>query len=481
MWDELRPLLDHTPDTALVHDGELVRRESLAIDSARLADRLARHGVTEGRRVVLLSGNTPGFAAAWLAVMRLRASAVLLSPHLTDGEIGRLVARTRPSAILVDSGLDARVSRTGVAERADSDAVCGRPLTVWRVEGAALAAPGEATALVTSGSTGRAKIVARSAAMLREELESFSAALGHEVGPTVCPAPLFHTYGFVNGLLWPLFSKRPTILIDWFVPSETSAIVARYRPGVFVGVPTMYKTLAEAYGPTAAELASLRYCFSAGAPLPAAVARAFETRFGQRIREQYGATETGVIAADLDDAPSTEGCVGRPFPGREVLIRGDDGAEQVRGAPGDVYVRSPGAANAYLDDPGLSAVSFDAGCYRTGDLGRLDDAGRLTLSGRRATFINVAGLKVDPREVERALAGFDAVADCVVLPAPDPVSGEVVRAVIVPRRAMTTKEVQRFCRGQLAGYKVPRHVEFVSALPRSGTGKLLVSRLIDSH
>jgi long-chain acyl-CoA synthetase len=165
-------------------------------------------------------------------------------------------------------------------------------------------------------------------------------------------------------------------------------------------------------------------------------------------------------------------------PGRQVDIVDETGRPVPPGAQGDIVVRSPAAARGYIDDAKLTAEKFRDGGYVTGDVGSVD-AGGLRISGRRTSFINVAGLKVDPQEVERVLTACEGVVECAVVPLEDPAGGEVVRAVVVTSQATTARELQQFCRARLAPHKVPREVTFVDALPRTGTGKVLLKELID--
>jgi len=245
-----------------------------------------------------------------------------------------------------------------------------------------------------------------------------------------------------------------------------------------VGAPALYKALAGAHGATAAEMAALRICLSAGAPIADEIAHSFRARYGLRVQQLYGTTETGVISIDLDGTGERSSYVGRPLPGRRIDILGERGEEVPTGQSGEIAVHSPSAAAGYIDDDELSARMFRNGAYLTGDLGHVDGPG-LVVRGRRSMFINVAGLKVDPLEIEQVLATFDAVAECTIVSHPDPASGEAVRAVVVARRAVSEKEVQQFCRGRLAPFKVPRYVTFVDELPRSATGKVLTKYLTE--
>jgi long-chain acyl-CoA synthetase len=483
MTIELASLAGRAPnDCALVCDGLVVTGAVLNREADIVAGALTRLGVGPRHRVGVMHGNTPQFAAAVLGAMRLGASSMLLSTRSKKRDIIDAVTRAKPSVILADGSASTQLSAIPEIEAADRvELSCGvQPMQIWRTPYAEpTAGDGELSVQFTSGVSGRSKIVARTTANLRDELESFATDLNlSSTDATLCPCPISHTYAFVNGFLLPLFSGRPSVLMDWFLPNRAIELVRRYRARVFIGVPTMYRAMAEAYGAAGGDLASLRICFSAGAPLSAEVADAFRLKCGLPIHQQYGTTETGVIAINLDDDKRHVLSVGKPVRGRAIEIVDESGTPVRPTAQGEIVVYSPAAARAYIDDPALTAEKFRDGRYVTGDVGSVG-VGGLRITGRRTSFINVAGLKVDPQEVERVLISCEDVAECAVVPLKDPAGGEVVRAVVVASNPVTAKKLQRFCKKRLAPHKVPREVTFVEALPRTATGKVLLKELID--
>ena len=468
--------------TAIVHRDVDMTGAALDAAAERVAAALAHSGVDASHRVALVLGNTPSFAIALLAVMKLRASALLLGPRFTPREIAQAVGRAGAGTILADASDASQIDRSGEGAFVRArDAVDRASLGLWLTpHGGARAIAGELTVQLTSGVSGASRLVPRTIANIAEELESFATHVNlTRDDPTVCPVPVFHAYGLINGVLLPLYSGRPSILIDWFLPSEVIQTVHQHRARVLVAVPAMYRWMADTDGATADQVSSLRIAFSAGAPLPAAVAAAFGDRFGVTIRQQYGSTETGVIAVNLDDGAAT-GSVGRPVIGRRVDIVSDAGAPLGVDRLGEIVVESPTTAAGYVDDVAASAERFHDGRYYSGDLGRLTRDGDVVLTGRRTAFINVAGNKVDPTEIEGVLARCDAVAECAVVPMPDRAAGQVVKAVVVPRRKTSALEIRRFCRAHLAAHKVPRVVSLLDALPRTASGKVLAKHLIDA-
>jgi long-chain acyl-CoA synthetase len=457
----------------------------LDAQSDRLAGDLAVAGVGSGERVALLLGNTPTFVVCVLALIKLRAAAVLLGTRLMKSEISDVLTRTGAAAIIgapsTRTKIDAAIiSDYGMPLSLDASL---EPALLWRcaVEPRS-GEEGELFLQLTSGISGRSKIVARTRANLAHELECFAARLALDSGDaTLCPCPLAHAYGLVNGFLLPFFSGRPAILMDWFVPSALLDLVKRYRPRVLVGVPAMYQALCHVEAAAPLDLASLSICFSAGAPLSDNIAAAFHGRYGLAIHQQYGSTETGVIAINLEHARRDVQVVGQPVQTHEIEVVDDNGARRNADEAGEIIVRSDGSAACYIDDPVQSASRFRDGWYFTGDLGTVGADGTIRLHGRRTSFINVGGLKVDPVEVENVLLGLEGVVECAVVPAFDRLGGEVLKAVVVTTRSRSVAEIRKFCREQLAPHKVPRYVTFPDALPRSATGKVLTKYLLDDR
>ena len=463
-------------EIALVHRANVYSGDALNAAADALADELSRSGVRAGCRVALRLGNCPEFVVSLLAAMRLGASSVLLGPYLSDTEVADLVARTRAVAVLAP--LESSLSAIGCS-------LVGGPVTlshragvvlIWRTAyDEPVAGPDELTVQFTSGVSGRPKLIARTTQNLQSELENCAPVLGVVDGPTVCPSPVCHAYGLVDGLLLPLFIGHPCILVDSFVPNVLIDTIRDCRAAVLVGVPVMYQELSRAYGADPRSLTSLRLALSTGSALSSDAFEAFFARYAVRISQQYGSSETGVISVNLSGTDPL--AVGRPIPGCRVDIVDERGGGVDPGESGEITVHTAAAANQYLDDPALSAMKFRDGRYFTGDLGRLSSSGELTVVGRRTSFINVAGLKVDPIEVEQVLESCDAVVESAVVAHQNGAQGETVQAFVVTRRPISIRDLQKFCRRRLASYKVPTRVTFLTSLPRSATGKVMRSSL----
>jgi long-chain acyl-CoA synthetase len=232
--------------------------------------------------------------------------------------------------------------------------------------------------------------------------------------------------------------------------------------------------------PADADLSSLRLCFTAGMAMPRETFEAFGERFGILVRQLYGSTETGMIAANLSDDPvTTFESVGTPVKGVELEIVDDDGDPLPAGEIGEVTVASAAATSGYGDLPELNAIAFRDGRFFTGDLGRIDHGGMLSIVGRKKLLIETGGFKVDPIEVEAVINSHPAVSESVVVGVDTEVAGEQrVKAVAVLAGECDERELIAFCRERLANFKVPQAVEFRDEIPKSPLGKVLRKYLV---
>jgi long-chain acyl-CoA synthetase len=291
----------------------------------------------------------------------------------------------------------------------------------------------------------------------------------------LCAVPLFHAHGFCNALLAALLSGATLILAPGeFNPRATLKLLSEHAVSIFPAVPFMFQLMSDTALDAPVDVSALRWTISAGAALPETVAASFEARFGRRIAQLYGTTETGAISVQTAPAVSAVS-VGQPLPGTRIEIRDEQGAPLPSGQDGEIWVAAATAATSYDDLPEQTAQCFKASWFFTGDLGHLDERRDLFITGRKKLLINVAGFKVDPLEVEAVLTRHPAVSEAVVVGMSQGALGEKIKAVLVLRegQACSEREVSAFVAERLADYKVPKWVEFVSEIPRSPLGKVL--------
>jgi long-chain acyl-CoA synthetase len=333
---------------------------------------------------------------------------------------------------------------------------------------------GDAVVLkMTSGTTG----VPRAALTPESSLVHDSRTLMHamDIGPDdvqVAAIPLSHAYGLGNLLVPALIQGSPLVMREAFVPQRLTEDARAYGARVYPGVPFMFDHFAT-NPPDGGWPPTLRCLISAGAPLARTVADTFLARFHVKVHSFYGTSETGGIAYDDSDGPAGDGLVGRPLPGVTVTLVPQDGAPS---GGGRIHVAGPAVIGSYAD--GVDADVFVDGGFLTGDLGVLNAAGELTLTGRLSAFVNVAGRKVQPDEVERVLRRFDGVRDVRVVGVADPRRGEhLVAGLVVHGTQPSVLSLRRFCGVHLAPHKIPRAFVFLDDIPTTARGKTDRQRL----
>lgn len=321
---------------------------------------------------------------------------------------------------------------------------------------------------LTSGSTGGPRGIATTAGQIEADARRLMRAmrLGAD-DQRVAAISLSHSYG-LSVLVMPLIlTGSPLLLVPSPYPDLLRAALSTGRPTVFPGVPYLFEMLLRSPG---RPLPAPTRCISAGAPLRSWTAAEFVRRHDIPIRVLYGTSESGGIAYDASpsgEAALSAGCVGTPLPGVHVVVEG---------SPRRIVVSSRSVASGYVGpDPGSRGVaegSFDGRRFLTGDAGRIDRRGRLHLTGRLGTLVNVSGRKVNPREIETTLTSLEGIEAAAVLAEPDAARGHALVACLVAERTITRERVMMHLQRRLAPFKLPRRLVFLDRLPINPRGKL---------
>ncbi len=321
---------------------------------------------------------------------------------------------------------------------------------------------------VTSGSTGELRAVQLTAPALEIGLANIVTTMGLvEADRNLVTIPLTHSYGFDNVVLGLLGGGLCAVCAGDLVPRAILSAARETLATVWPGVPAQLAALARMPA-HAGTLGSLRLVISAGAPLGAAVREAFATRFGLRPANFYGSTECGGICFDVaDEGALAEGRVGRPLAG--VRVRIDDPDD--RGV-GRVIVESGSVALGFHGSAAASDAGLEPGRLRTGDLGWLDETGRLHLAGRIDDQINVGGRKVHPLLVERVIREMDGIRDVAVVGVATAAGRGELWAWVEIDGVVPVEQISAHCANRLAPHERPRRVRLVAELPRDGRGKL---------
>jgi long-chain acyl-CoA synthetase len=337
--------------------------------------------------------------------------------------------------------------------------------------------PGDlAVLLYTGGTTGRSKGVALSHdAVSSAAWGGLLAAVADDLRTSLLPLPLAHSFGLTVATR-ALHAPAPTttVLMPWFEPEQWLDLVERHQVDFAHLVPTMVRRLLQQPLETRA-LGSLRRVVSGSAPLPDEVAREWEERVpGLPVLEGYGCSEVCGIAATAPTGRGRRGTVGLALPGTELRIVDEDGAPLPAGSEGQIAIRSTSLMQGYWNDPETTRFAIRDGWLLSGDLGRLDEDGYLSIVDRLKDVILRNGFNVYPRDVEAVVAQHPAVAACAVVGRPDDRAGEEVVAFVQLRDGAEAVEAEliAFARERLSAVKYPREVVVVPALPLTSIGKV---------
>ena len=451
---------------ALWIDGRWIRSGELHDRAARVASGLRALGIAPGDRVVVLMANCPevpiAYGAIWRAGAVVTPAIFLLSraelEHVVTDSGAKLVLATPELAHNVPAGVELVTTDDFPSlEQGDLAEISPRA----DIDPAAL--------LYTGGTTGRSKGV-----LLSHENLAFAGKAGHDAGhiPEIVRGlnalPLSHAYGLLVTVVGLHARERhQTVLMRWFDPGLWLELAQQHRTQIAAVVPSMLQLLlalpVEDY-----DLSELRYIVSGGAPLPPDVAEELMRRLPRvEIREGYGLTETAALVSSTPPGQARLGSVGKPVPGVEVRIDGDDEV-------GEICVRSPSVMLGYWRAPEATAEAVQDGWLRTGDLGYVDGDGYLYVVDRKKDLIIRGGFNVFPRDVEEALLEHPAVTSAGVVGRPDHIHGEEVVAFVElhPDHELEPDDLVAFARERVGGYKYPREVHVVGSLPLTAVGKV---------
>jgi acyl-CoA synthetase (AMP-forming)/AMP-acid ligase II len=455
--------------TALVVAGQATTYQELSASVDRCAAGLLAHGVQPGWRVPLVDDASVLSVSALLALARIGASAALMNPRLTPGELEtmRQAADAAPVGIAGPAYTDT-LAATGAKEVLGSDELLDGPAGGGGSD-AEIDPEVDAVVLFTSGTTGTPKPVPLSQGLLGPRVAAYLPRADPEPTVALMCVPLVHVGGML-GLLIALARGSTTVAQTRFDAGEWLALVARYRVNTAFVVPTMLHRILDHPDFDVTDLTSLVALSYGAAPASSdLVRRTMEKLPGVALTNTFGQTETlGAITAlgPGDHTPERLASVGRPLPGVTIKVTDPATGRPVpRGAVGELWVLAEGGVAA-------GPRAGPEGWLRTGDLVTEDGDGYLYPVGRLADVINRGGEKFAPAEVEEALRSHEAVRDVAVVGVPDPEMGNRVGAAVVARDEVTLEELRSHCRGRIATFKLPEVVVAVDELPYNDFGKV---------
>lgn len=426
-------------------------------------------GVGLGDVIAIMLPNQAEFVVAMFAAWRLGATVTPINPGLTIKEATHQISDSRAELVVNESG-EAVVA--GVRSVAVATLVEGQPYA-----GSVSDDPAEIALLIyTSGTTGLPKGVmldhANIEAMAEMGRQSIKVTAADHC---LLMLPLFHVNGIVVSILTPLLAGGHVTIRKRFDINTFFSDVEQLRPTYFSAVPTIYAMLNALPKEVKPDTSSLRYGICGAAPASAELLKSFEERFGFPLVEGYGLSE-GTCASTINpfDGVRKVGTVGLPFIGQRIAIADSSGRHLPTGEIGEVLVQGPNVMRGYLGKPEETAKTIVDGWLHTGDLGRIDEDGYLSIVGRSKEMIIRGGENIYPKEIEDALCDFPGLLEAAVIGAPDETFGEIVIAYVALRAGFTATaaELDKHCVSLLTRYKRPATINIIDSLPKNAMGKI---------
>jgi len=464
----------------------------------RIANLLVRElGLVPGNRVLLRAANKPMLVACWFAVMKAGAIAVATMPLLRAKELGQIIEKGRVTHALCDVALRAELDAAAAAnpllaqrvffgDATAPDGLEARCATQSdRFDNVDTASDDTCILAFTSGTTGQPKATMH---FHRDVIAACVCFPPHVLRANaddvfIGSPPLAFTFGLGGLVLFPMHIGASTVLLEKASPADLLEAIERERATVLFTAPTSYRAMAATAQQkrlSKVQGGSLRKCVSAGEALPASTRTLWREATGIELIDGIGATEMMHIFISADEAHARGGATGLVVPGYRACILDDEGHEVARGTVGRLAVKGPTGCR-YLADA-RQARYVSGGWNLTGDAYLQDADGYFVYQSRTDDMIISAGYNIAAPEIEEVLMTHAGVAECAVIGVPDEERGQIVKAFVVLRPShapgeQTARELQDFVKARIAPYKYPRAVEFVSALPRTDTGKLQRFRL----
>ena len=529
LWDNLAVSARRYPDkAALVFFGRSTTYRELMEGAERVAAFLIGLGVKRGDRVVLCMQNCPQLVMAHFGILRANAVVVPVNPmnraeelkhYITDpdtrvaittGDLAPEMAKAS-NALLPDVQL-AHLLVTQFTDAFDVDAAgpdappaawlewlgTRHPLPVldggdtssWADAMACTAAAPElvvgpndlALLPYTSGTTGLPKgCMHLHKSIMHNAVAGALWGNGGADNVTLAVVPMFHITGMVSVMHTSIYCGATLVIMPRWERDLAGRLISRYQVTTWTNIPTMVIDLLGSPNFASYDLTSLVYIGGGGAAMPQAVAQRLLEQYGLRYAEGYGLTETAAPShSNPPDHPKQQ-CLGIPFMGTDARVIDPDTLQEMPvGEQGEIIMRGPEVFDGYWKRPAATQAAFvefeGERFFRSGDLGRMDEDGYFFLTDRLKRMINASGFKVWPAEVEALMFRHPAIQEACIIGTTDSYRGETVKAVVVLRashQGTTAQDVIDWCRDNMAVYKVPRVVQFVSALPKSGSGKVM--------
>ena len=530
LWLNLQiSALRYPQKVALVFMGRTWTYSQLQFEAEKIASALRKMGVQKGDRVVLDMQNCPQLVITHFAILRLDAVVVPVNPmnrmeelkHYIldpDTKVAVTTADLAPELAAASNALEKkeRLKHLLVTQFTDAfDAANIGPeelpetWSVWlktvhalpviedgqvhawasalqgEVELGPVTAQSEDLAVLpyTSGTTGLPKgCMHTHGTIMHNAMSSGLWANGTPENKCLCVVPMFHITGMVSVMHATIFMGATLILMPRWDRDLAGRLISKWKVTHWTNIPTMVIDLLGSANMAQFDLTSLQNIGGGGAAMPEAVAQRLLDQFGLRYIEGYGLTETAAPShSNPPDAPKKQ-CLGIPFMSVDARVVDPETLKELpQGESGEIVMAGPQIFKGYWKRPEATASAFferdGKSFFRSGDMGRIDEEGYFFMTDRLKRMINASGFKVWPAEVEALMFKHPAIQEACIISTKDAYRGESVKAVVVLRSThkgqVSEQDIIDWCRDTMAVYKVPRVVEFIELLPKSGSGKVM--------
>lgn len=495
---------DHPNQLAVIYDSYRLTYAEIQQFVNRVANVLVDRDIRKGDKVAMMIPNTPHFPILYYAILSIGATVVPVNNMLRAHEIQALLEDSDAKAFFVW-----RQFYDEARHAFEETETCYHLLVVSTPEDSEQPPIGElvmpavmeasqqfdyvdtmpddtAVILYTSGTTGHPKGAELThfnmffnALYVRDRIVCLT-----EKDVLVGVLPLFHSFGQTCVMNATFLAGATITLLPKFEMPKVMEVIERDRATVFCAVPSMYYFMLHTPTERPYDLSSLRLAISGGSALPVELLKQFQERYGIRILEGYGLTETSPVASfNVLERPSKPGSIGVPIWGCEMRVMCEDGRFAKTGEVGEIVIRGHNVMKGYYKKPVATQEAIVDGWFHTGDMARVDEDGYFFIVDRKKDIIIRSGMNIYPREIEEILYGHPAVLEVSVVGVPDEARGEEVKAFIAlkPGASATPEQLRQYCSERMARYKVPKYFEIVSSLPKGSTGKILKRELRKLH
>ena len=456
--------------------------------SNRVANALIGLGIGKGDHVAILMSHSPEWVINYFGVVKAGGVSILFSSMLKAPELNSLLRDSDAKILITEKGLSQMLSPilSGIPLLKQVLDIDGEFYKTIVAESSAISPDveiddkDEAAIIYTSGVLGKQKGVIHTHASLLGTPDIVSAGIGRNRDDVVIdPVPFFYLLGLSEVLFGSIIKGSSVVIIPQFTPRAVLEAVERERGSIIFGVPAMYNSLAILRDEVinSYDLSSLRIASTAGAKSVPHLMKMLEDKFDLTLCETYGLSELSVVSMSTLDNHKL-GTVGKPV--CDLKIMDDNGEEAIQGEIGEAVFKVPWAMKGYYKAPDLTAQVFKDGWFYTGDLVRMDGEGYLEYMEKKSFIVvTPSGLKISPWEVEGVLLRHPSVAEAAYVGVKDMHGGQIPTVFIVLREGQgaSVDEIYDFCCQNLADFKLPKKIEFVDSIPKTGSGKIYRQRL----